>query len=300
MGVRSVGITLLVYLWALTASNARNTTWGGYYQDNGTHYILYEGPRLRVTLPSFGNISTNPAINALEAQEYLPTRIVNGVKIPCTLAPYICSLHFKGQFICGCVIINLQWIITAQHCCIGSPDKYTVRAGSTQQKRGGELRKVRKIVLHGGYSSYTMRNDLAMMKLKTPLVRRKCVKPVKLPGRRTKRFPKCCLASGWGITSVNAQYAQRKLRGVKVCKVRRPVCRAAYRKAGIKIYRQMICYTRKNRDTCSGDSGGPLVCKNILYGITSFGIGCANPNYPGVYVNVFRYVRWIKRVVKKY
>uniref|UniRef100_A0A3B5RCG9 Zgc:100868 n=1 Tax=Xiphophorus maculatus TaxID=8083 RepID=A0A3B5RCG9_XIPMA len=47
-----------------------------------------------------------------------------------------------------------------------------------------------------------------------------------------------------------------------------------------------------------GDSGGPMVSKQngrwIQSGIVSFGIGCAQPNYPGVYARVSQYESWIK------
>ena len=46
-----------------------------------------------------------------------------------------------------------------------------------------------------------------------------------------------------------------------------------------------------------GDSGGPLFYdyQGSLYqiGIVSFGKGCAEPRYPGVYTRVTKYIDWL-------
>ncbi len=50
-------------------------------------------------------------------------------------------------------------------------------------------------------------------------------------------------------------------------------------------------------DTCQGDSGGPLMAfvNNtwILAGLTSFGYGCAEAGYPGVYTRVSSFISFI-------
>merc|ERR1712129_366331 len=70
------------------------------------------------------------------------------------------------------------------------------------------------------------------------------------------------------------------------------------------ILPSMVCagYAKGGKDSCQGDSGGPLVVPKsssddtaIIYGVVSWGSGCAGPNMPGVYARVTKFVDWIKK-----
>ena len=59
-------------------------------------------------------------------------------------------------------------------------------------------------------------------------------------------------------------------------------------------------FTEAGTDSCLGDSGGPLICaedgKPVLYGVTSWGFGCAKDNSPGVWTKITNYVEWIDKI----
>lgn len=72
-------------------------------------------------------------------------------------------------------------------------------------------------------------------------------------------------------------------------------------KAEIMADTQICALGENGKDSCKGDSGGPLMrsistTDEIWYvaGIVSFGPAyCGTENVPGVYTDVFHYIRWI-------
>ena len=65
------------------------------------------------------------------------------------------------------------------------------------------------------------------------------------------------------------------------------------------ITKNMMCAADLYKDSCQGDSGGPLYDPNSekVVGITSWGYGCAQPQFPGVYARVSSEVRTTMTVI---
>ena len=65
------------------------------------------------------------------------------------------------------------------------------------------------------------------------------------------------------------------------------------------IDKSMMCAAANGKDACQGDSGGPLYDKNnnVLVGLVSWGYGCADPDYPGVYSQISDQWSWIKGTI---
>jgi Trypsin/Divergent InlB B-repeat domain/RTX calcium-binding nonapeptide repeat (4 copies) len=99
-------------------------------------------------------------------------------------------------------------------------------------------------------------------------------------------------ATGWGSTLFGGPGSDT-LREVNIDRIADSVCAAPTSHGSDFHPETMLCAGELagGQDTCQGDSGGPLVTPIgggafRLIGDTSFGIGCALPNLPGVYGRV--------------
>ncbi|MCP4682300.1 MAG: trypsin-like serine protease, partial [Desulfobacterales bacterium] len=107
---------------------------------------------------------------------------------------------------------------------------------------------------------------------------------------------------GWGNTVPNVSSKSPVLQQANVPIVSNSDCEFAYYDYSPNpIADTMVCagdYVNGEVDTCQGDSGGPLLIDegegNIkLAGVTSWGIGCAQPGFYGVYTRVSEFLDFI-------
>lgn len=113
--------------------------------------------------------------------------------------------------------------------------------------------------------------------------------------------------SHWTPTNINmytyifqSATASRTLRSATVNIVPQSACLRAYLSIAT-VTSEMICAVGANpgKDACQGDSGGPLAYNGYLIGLVSWGEGCADVRYPGVYTRVSVYTKWIQEVLDK-
>ncbi|KAJ8396209.1 hypothetical protein AAFF_G00020760 [Aldrovandia affinis] len=229
-------------------------------------------------------------------------RIVGGCESKPHSWPWQVSLRTSTHLhFCGATLIKPQWVLTAAHCMERStrPGAYKVYLGIHKEaatEPSKQIRDLDKIIL--GPTG----TDIALLKLDRPAIINDMVLPACLP-EKDYIVPSGteCYVTGWGETQGTGGEGILKETGFPV--IENKVCnRPAYLSGRVKEHEMCAGNIEGGTDSCQGDSGGPLVCytKNtfILQGVTSWGLGCANPMKPGVYARVSKFVDWIDEKIK--
>ncbi|XP_059409426.1 coagulation factor VII-like [Carassius carassius] len=240
---------------------------------------------------------------AVNPKDDARSRIVGGAECPKGHCPWQVLLKYGQKGFCGGVIYKPTWILTAAHCL----EKLNVRflnivAGEhdIQVDEGTEqVIQVEQMLEHPNYNSSTSDNDIALLRLRKPIVYSTYAVPVCLPLRDTAERELWAVSkhtvSGWGKRSEDGP-TSRLLRRLLVPRIRSQECIEI---SNVALTSNMFCagYIEGKQDSCKGDSGGPLVTHyrntTFLLGIVSWGKGCARPGSYGIYTRVSNYLQWI-------
>ncbi|XP_047214188.1 transmembrane protease serine 9-like isoform X1 [Girardinichthys multiradiatus] len=268
---------------------------------NGTESDL----NVSCTTPTFTPITVN--ISEVCGQPSLNTRIVGGDAAPPGSWPWQVSLHIFDH-ICGGSLINDQWVLTAAHCVqrLSDPAFLTVYLGRQSQEGPNPnevIRTVSQIISHPDYNPSATDNDIALLKLSVPVNFTSYISPVCLAASGSTFYSGVqSWVTGWGTIGSGVPLpSPQNLMEVEVPVVGNRRCKCSYGENGITD--NMLCagLLEGGKDSCQGDSGGPMVSKQggrwIQAGIVSFGEGCAEPDFPGVYTRVSQYENWINSVI---
>mmetsp|Transcript_19237 Transcript_19237/g.35933 ORF Transcript_19237/g.35933 Transcript_19237/m.35933 type:complete len:454 (-) Transcript_19237:176-1537(-) len=217
-------------------------------------------------------------------------RIINGNEVRENRYPYFSLMY--GRSMCGAVLIGPRLALGAAHCFGASSD---LRVGARDGVDSGQRINIRGAIIHPLRDNRFFGYDIVMFYLEEatdiPYIQPDSTEITSAGTKLT--------VIGFGDTdpSFGVELADT-LNEVELEYVDTKKCNKRHGD-GDQITDDMMCAASNDKDSCVGDSGGPLIrrgsdaSQDRLVGIVSWGRGCANDEFPGVYVRISHVHDWI-------
>ncbi|XP_062407201.1 serine protease hepsin-like [Sardina pilchardus] len=242
-------------------------------------------------------------------------RFVGGVPVNISDWPWVVSLQFSPSGLapftqlCSGSIIRKDWVLTASSCFydphnLRNVSNWRVVTGSSQLNDHDpyvQTSAVDDFVLNKDYHPESSSNDIALVKLTTPLIFNGTVDRVCIPDRMNVekyKYGTCHIAGydDYGVLKENPV----AIFSNSLCNMRTWL--------KYKVSADMFCAgtTYGGVDGCKESVGGPLMCfvpttgRHYVRGLRIVTKKCGVIRRPNIYLQVSKYYHWIARSVDHY
>jgi len=209
-------------------------------------------------------------------------------------------------FLCGAFIIHNSWLLTAAQCVFERfPNNTIVSSGSNALNPtiihsvtpGTEANPRGGIVVHNEFGFPHMRNDIALIRVTTPIVFNAATSLIPIDFGLIGSGIVDVEIFGWGRTAANGGL-QASLRSAVFRVV--PFLTTCWEVFPIQLRNYItenhFCASWAARATCPGDEGGPVIFEGRVVGIASWVQPCA-AGQTNVNTRMSSYQDWIWRNV---
>jgi hypothetical protein len=239
--------------------------------------------------------------------------IIGGTPVAVGSVPWQAAIFEYGNFECGGSILSedgqydghpvtsgsSHYILTAGHCASDGPSAFKVAVGKINVDQAAEPTEqdlnVAQVIVHPDFDANTVENDIALLKLASPVTFTSAAQPIMLPNARYQA-PAIETVTGYGAESAGL------LETVDLPIVDQATCGPVMVTPTQPLLPSMLCTSDPTvrKSTCYHDSGGPATVGNAAgirqeIGIVSW--GAAGCNEYEIQTNVIDYYSWIKSIV---
>ncbi|CAF0905818.1 unnamed protein product [Didymodactylos carnosus] len=155
------------------------------------------------------------------------SKIVGGEAAKPSSWGWSASLRVNDKHICGGTILSAFYIITAAHCITHIPalSMATIAAGISNLSQTGQTRSLAKTYVHPKFDPDTYVNDIAIIRLKTPLnmedflISKICLPTINSELLRTQGYPiigTSLVAIGWGTLKSDSKLVSTTLQQITI------------------------------------------------------------------------------------
>lgn len=211
---------------------------------------------------------------------------------------------------CGGSLVAPDVVLFAAHCLDWTDKQVIIGAYKKRTIIGdGEQRFCDEWIADPDYGigDSSNNNDFALCKLNEPVIIDES--KIKLVMNEVETVPADgdnLIVMGLGALSQGGN-GPDYIHNVTVPTISTQDCNAPTSYGGL-VKDSMLCagFTDGGKDSCQGDSGGPIVKReyqgdgtfiDVQVGVVSWGSGCAQANYPGVYSRVSHRYTWIRDTI---